>query len=70
MDPYLHWAPCSGDCSGPLENLDWILEEDQHDKQNLLSIIYLSMYNLMDFNIYRIGAVKVALPGLHLAGSW
>lgn len=25
---YLHLAPCSGDCSSPLENLDWILWHD------------------------------------------
>lgn len=23
-------APCSGGCSGPLENLDWILQQDPH----------------------------------------
>lgn len=30
QEGYLHLAPCSGDCSGPLENLDWILWQDPH----------------------------------------
>lgn len=30
LEGYLRLAPCSGGCSGPLENLDWILWQDPH----------------------------------------
>lgn len=86
QEGYLHLAPCSGDCSGPLENLDWILWQDPHSihgersvfrrKKTIYQIIYLTVisdrlkYLLLKGHWSSMGAVKETLPGLHLDGSW
>lgn len=77
---YLHLAPCSGDCSSPLENLDWILWQDpqsiRREKSEFRWNFFLNdLFNrVISSNILfwkaMHQAVKETLPGLHLDGSW